>query len=78
MDSTGTIRFEAKLGEVFYGRGYQVDNVQRKIISTGTTYRYVCQPTSRMDVGDIEQVKQKEAVDVGRSATEDDAESLLD
>lgn len=70
-DSTITIRFEAKPGEVFYGRGFQTDKAQRKIVSAGPMYRYVCQPTGRVDVGDLEQVKQKEAVERGSGAVFD-------
>ena len=64
-DSTVTIRFEAKPGEVFYGRGFQIDKVLRKIVSAGPMYRYVCQKSGRVDVGDLEQVGEKEAVDDG-------------
>lgn len=74
-DSTVTIRFEAKPGEVFYGRGFQIDKVQRKIVSAGPMYRYVCQSAGRVDVGDLEQVKQKEVVGEEKITTEADAES---
>lgn len=62
-DSTVTIRFDAEPGEVFYGRGFQIDQVERKIVSAGPMYRYVCQRPGRVNVGDLEQVKQKEAAD---------------
>lgn len=62
-DSTVTIRFEAKPGEVFYGRAFQIDKEERKIINAGPMYRHVCQPSGRVDVGDLEQVVQ-EAVTV--------------
>jgi hypothetical protein len=62
-DSTVTLRFEAKPDEVFYGRAFQIDNKERKIINVGPMYRHVCKPSGRVDVGDLEQVKQKEAAD---------------
>ena len=62
-DSTVIIRFEANSGEVFYSRAFQIDKEERKIINAGPMYRHVCQPSGRVDVGDLEQVKQKEAMD---------------
>lgn len=77
-DSTVTIRFEAKPGEVFYGRGFQIDKVQRKIVSAGPMYRYVCQSVGRVDVGDLEQVNQKEVVDEAGNTALPDTESPRD
>ena len=77
-DSTVTIRFEAKPGEVFYGRAFQIDREERKIINAGPMYRHVCQPSGRVDVGDLEQVNQKEVVDEAGNTALPDTESPRD
>lgn len=71
-DSTVTIRFEAKSGEVLYSRAFQIDKEERKVTNIGPMYRHVCQPSGRVDVGDPEQVNQKEAVDEAGNITEPD------
>lgn len=72
-DSTVTIRFEAKSGEVFYGRAFQIDKEEKKIINAGPMYRHICQPSGHVDVGDLEQVKQE--VDEAGSTVGDGTEN---
>ena len=74
-DSTVTIHFEAKSGEVFYGRAFQVDKKEKKIMSAGPMYRHVCQPSGQVDVGDLEQVKKDEAPGEAGSVPLSDVES---